>query len=145
MASHFCVSCRHDQRSGDARLPRRASRARSMRDAALQAMSLRASHTARTSARRPLDPARSHVVTLRPGSKAASLAASGSLSRSLRQTEPLPNGNSPRHQSPPEDTCANPATEVCPSMPASFTSTDSESEITLSGYPSMIHNGRKTL
>jgi hypothetical protein len=54
-------------------------------------------------------------------------------------------GNSSHHQPLPADGHANPKREADPSMLASFTSTDPESEITPSGNPSAIQNGRKPL
>jgi hypothetical protein len=46
------------------------------------------------------------------------------------QSVPLLPGNSSPHQSPPKAADEDPSIAVGPSMPASFTSTDSESEIT---------------
>ena len=96
-----------------------------------------------------LDPPRAHVATLRLGAQScrsrAAAQASGSPSRARRRTGSLPHGNSSRLRSPPQAAGANPSIEVGPSMPASCTSTDSESEITPGGNPSTIHFGRKPL
>jgi hypothetical protein len=54
-------------------------------------------------------------------------------------------GSSFHRQSLPERANANPSIVVGPSMPASFTSMDSESEISAEGNRKMIHNGRKPL
>jgi hypothetical protein len=70
---------------------------------------------------------------------------SGSLSRAQRQTALPPRGNSDLRQSPPEVENANPSKAGAPSMPASFTSMDSESEITPGGNPPAIQSGRKPL
>jgi hypothetical protein len=63
----------------------------------------------------------------------------------LRQTAPRPHGNSSRRQSLQEDASVNPSKEVDPSMLASITSTDAESEIVPLGNPNSIPHGRKTL
>jgi hypothetical protein len=65
--------------------------------------------------------------------------------KAQRQTGLPLHGNSSRHRPPPEPENANPSKEVEPSMLASFTSTDSESEITPDGNPLAIQIGRKTL
>jgi len=70
---------------------------------------------------------------------------SRSLSRAQRQTALPLRGNSALRQSPPEAENANPSKAGDPSMPASFTSTDSESEITPGGNPPSIQSGRKPL
>lgn len=60
---------------------------------------------------------------------------SGSPSMGPRQIGPPPRGSSCRHQSPPKPAHANPSIEVGPSALASFTSTHSESEISVRGNP----------
>jgi hypothetical protein len=62
-----------------------------------------------------------------------------------RQSGQLPRDNSYHHQSPPKAANANPSIVVDPSMPASFTGTDTESEITADGNPLSIQTARKTL
>jgi hypothetical protein len=68
---------------------------------------------------------------------------SGSLSMAQFQTEPPLRDNSIPHQSPSRREPANPLKE--PSMLASFTSKDSESQIGRAGNPLPIHLGRKLL
>lgn len=62
-----------------------------------------------------------------------------------RQTAPSLHGRSSHRQPQPEAANANLSIEVAPSMPASCTSTDSESEISSDRNPLSIHNGRKPL
>ena len=52
-----------------------------------------------------------------------------------RQNEQLQHGSSARYQPPPEVENANPSKGCEPSVPASFTITNSESEITPGGNP----------
>jgi len=59
------------------------------------------------------------------------------------RTGPPQHGNSIHYPPLPKAECANPLKE--PSMPASFTSMDSESEIAPEGNPMPIQNGRKPL
>jgi hypothetical protein len=59
------------------------------------------------------------------------------------QTGPQQHGNSIHYPPLPRAECANPSKE--PSMLASFTSTNSESEIATKGNPMPIQNGRKLL
>jgi hypothetical protein len=67
------------------------------------------------------------------------------LSPARHQSEPPPPGNSYPRQSPPKAADADPSIVVDPSMPASFTGTDTESEITADGNPLSIQTDRKTL
>jgi hypothetical protein len=60
-----------------------------------------------------------------------------------RQTGLRRLGNLSRYPPLPKAESANPSKE--PSMPASFTSTNSESEIALEVNPLSIHSGRKPL
>lgn len=74
-------------------------------------------------------------------------AAPASGSPSMAQDQigaPLP-GSSCRRQSLPKAAYANPWKAGDRSMPASFTSMDSKSDITLKGNPPQIQNGRKAL
>jgi hypothetical protein len=61
----------------------------------------------------------------------------------LHRTDPLQHGNSIVYPPLPKAERADPSNE--PSMLASSTSKDSESEISPEGNPMPIHNGRKTL
>jgi hypothetical protein len=71
--------------------------------------------------------------------------ANGSPSMAQHQIERLPHGNSFHHQPPQEAANVNPSKKVDPSMLASSTSMDSESEITPHGNPISIHNDRNPL
>jgi len=139
MASLFCASCRDARRSGEARPRRRSSRSRSAPGAILQARCPCALPKRRGCQRAAPQPGA--TACRRPEAWAHSCLsgdaapASGSQSMAPPQISPPPHGNSSRHQSLPEDANANPSIEVGPSMPASFTSTDSESEISPGGNP----------
>jgi hypothetical protein len=61
----------------------------------------------------------------------------------LHRTGPPQHGNSIHYLPLPRAECANPSKEQ--SMPVSFTSMDSESEIAPEGKPKLIQNGRKPL
>jgi hypothetical protein len=111
-------------------------------------MSLRSSQTARISAprcstrRERLSPPCGLGAKL-PVSRRC--ACQRIASPAPHQSEPPPPGNSSPHQSPQEAAGEDPSIVVGPSMPASFTSTDPESEITAAGNPLSIQTGRKTL
>ena len=145
----FCASSLGAQRSGEARRPTRPSQPRPRQCVILQARCPCALPT------RPKYPllapppgaiGHHHLGAWRQSCLSPVVAQpSGSQWMEQRQTEMLPRGNSAPRQSPREDEHANPSRVSDPSMPASTSSTDSESEISSEGNPSSIHNGRKPL
>jgi hypothetical protein len=77
----------------------------------------------------------SPLIPLRSCSSNALVPATGSPSMAQHQIAPPPPDNSCRHRSPPDAACANPKTKAYPSVLASSTSMDSESENYALGTP----------
>jgi hypothetical protein len=135
----FCASCRDEQRSGEARPQRRSGRSRPGPRATPQARCPCALPRARECP--PAAPRHGVIACRRLGvlgqycRSCAAVPASGSPSMVRPQSELPQHGNSSPHQSPQEAGHANPTIKADPSMLASFTSTDSESENPPLGNP----------
>ena len=135
----FCASCRDERRSGEARPQRRSGRSRLGPRATPQARYPCVLPRARECP--PAAPRHGVIACRRLGvlgqycRSCAAVPASGSPSMARPQSEPQQHGNSSPHQSPQEAGHANPTIKADPSILASFTSTDSESENLPLGNP----------
>ena len=135
----FYASCRGARRTGRAPPQRHAGRLRSAPGAAPQARCPCAPPRSRGCLTTALQPGVNAYPRPEPWAKTCpspgAAAASGSPSMGQRQTAPLPPDNSSRYQSPTKAANADPSIKAGPSVLASFTGTDSESEIWPDGNP----------